>query len=460
MPLQPATVLPPGHEPLRRWERNTLIGVLIFLIAFCALVVHRSAFQDERRTDATVYFRAGWAIRNGLNPYEVPDDRNLHFAYPPVVAILFSPLADAPPGVEREWLLPYEVSISLWIALSVLATFLAVHWFALALEESARDPALRLPPIGSRRWWYNRMLPIYVCIVPIGGTYSRGQITPFLLLFIAGMVLATVRGRRFTSGLWLAAAICAKIIPALLLIFPLLRRDWRALAGVATGIAIGVAVIPTAELGITGAIEIHEQFADHMIKPALGLGGTSTMQREMMSMKRPGCQSIKAIIHNYQHWNRDTRPDTAGRFTNLAHVGISLVLVLGLVLSYGWKRPHDAIGMMTMVGGLLTVMCIISPESHTHYFCLPIPLIMALAYRSLESRPNRVLPTAGTLAVLVIAGFCFAIVSIPLWEMRREAGIPMYAALVLWVAAICQLRSEPVVPAAAIPEPQPLPRAA
>jgi hypothetical protein len=134
--------------------------------------------------------------------------------------------------------------------------------------------------------------------------------------------------------------------------------------------------------------------------------------------------------------------------------------VLGLVLSYGWKRPHDAIGMMTMVGALLTVMCIISPESHTHYFCLPIPLIMALAYRSLESRPDRMLPTPATLSILIFAGFCFAIVSVPLWEMRREAGIPMYAALVLWIAAMRRLRSEPAVPAAAQPEPQQLPRAA
>jgi hypothetical protein len=328
------------------------------------------------------------------------------------------------------------------------------------LEESARDPALRLPPTGSRRWWYNRMLPIYACIAPIGGTYSRGQITPFLLLFIAAMILATVRGKRFTSGLWLAAAICAKIIPALLLIFPVLRRDFRTLAGVATGVFIGMAMIPTGELGLTGAIEVHEQFANHMIKPALGFGGTSTMQQEMMSMKRPGCQSLKAIVHNYQHWDRDTRPEAASRFTNLIHLAISFVLIGGLALAFGWNRRHDAIGMMTMIGGLLTVMCIISPESHTHYFCFPIPLIMALAYRSLETHPSRLVPNAGTFALIAFAGFCFALVMVPFWEMRREAGIPMYASLLLWVAAIWQLRNEPAARAAIAAEPQTLSRAA
>lgn len=460
MSFQLANSTMPGHERLRRWERNTLFGVLLLVTAFWALTVHRSAYQEVRRTDATVYFRAGWAIRNGMNPYEVPDDRNLHFAYPPVVAVMFSPLADAPPGVEREWMLAYEVSITIWILLSILATFVAVHWFALALEEGTRIRSLRSPPMGSRRWWYTRMLPIYVCIVPIGGTYSRGQITPFLLLFIAGMVLASVRGKRFVSGLWLAAAICAKIIPGLLLIFPMLRRDFRALAGVAVGILIGVVVIPTAELGVTGAIEVHEQFADHMIRPAFGLGGTSTMQKEMMSMKRPGCQSIKAIIHNYQHWDRETRPDKASTFTNLAHVSIAAVLIAGLVFAYGWRREHDAVGMMTMVGGLLTVMCIVSPESHTHYFCFPIPLVMALAFRSIESDPSRLIPQPRTLALLIFAGFCFALVSIPFWEMRREAGIPLYAAMLLWIAAIRQLRSEPMPAPAIRVESEPLQRAA
>jgi alpha-1,2-mannosyltransferase len=461
MPSQSASQLPPGHEPLRRWERNSLIAVLVIVVAFCALVVNRSALQEVRRTDAGAYFRAGWAIRNGMNPYEVPDARDLHLAYPPVAAIMFSPLADAPPENEREWMLSYEASIIVWIVLTVLATFLASHWFALALEESARDPALRSPPRGSRRWWYNRMLPIYVCIAPIGGTFSRGQITPILLMLIAGMFLATVRGKRFASGLWLAAAICLKIIPGLLLVFPLIRRDWRALWGVATGVFIGVVMIPTAELGITGAIKIHEQYADHMIKPALGLGGTKTMHFELMSMNRPGDQSLKSILHNYQNWDRESRPDKASRFTTVAHPAISLMLVGGLAFAYGWRRPHDTIGMLTMIGGLFTLMCIVSPKSHTHYFFFAIPLMMALAARSLEAHPDRLVPTAGTLSFLIFAGFCYALVMVPFWEYRREVGIPLYASLMLWIAAIVQLRREPaLLTAVVVPEPLQRARAA
>ncbi len=162
-------------------------------------------------------------------------------------------MADAPPGVARDWLLPYDWSIIAWLALSVAATLLAIHWFALGLEENAADPDLRNLPTGCRRWWSNRLFPFLICVAPIGCTYSRGQVTPFILLCIAGMFLNLVRGRNFRSGTWLAFAICLKVIPALLLLYPLLRRDYKALAGVAFGLFLSAAVIPASAAWSNGS---------------------------------------------------------------------------------------------------------------------------------------------------------------------------------------------------------------
>src|ERR1700738_5154590 len=93
--------LPAGHERLLTWERRALLGLLVLVSALCVLVVHRSAFQESRRTDPTVYFRAAWPLRAGANIYEGPDDNNLHYAYPPLLAILLAPLADAPAEAPR-----------------------------------------------------------------------------------------------------------------------------------------------------------------------------------------------------------------------------------------------------------------------------------------------------------------------------------------------------------------------
>ena len=72
-------------------------------------------------------------------------------------------------------------------------------------------------------------------------------------------------------------------------------------------------------------------------------------------------------------------PDRPSALTTAGHAIASIVLLGGLVIVFQRRRLDDAIAVLTMMGALLTVMILISPEAHTHYFCLPIPLVMALA---------------------------------------------------------------------------------
>jgi alpha-1,2-mannosyltransferase len=434
----------PGHEPLRRLERLGLIALLFLVIAFGMLVIWRSAFSQSRRTDATCYFTAGWAVRTGQNIYEVSTDRGWFWVYPPVAALCFVPFADAPPGTSREWLLPYSVSISLWVVLCLGAMFLAVDWFARGLEEHAGDPALRRPPTGSRRWWTNRLLPQLICLAPIGCTYSRGQITPILLLCCAGCYLCWMRGRRFCSGLWLSAAICLKIIPALLVVCPLWRRDWRALAGIAVGLFAGVAVVPSLVWGIGGAVRVHREMIDHVLLPGLGAEGQAACAKEMLTITATDNQSIQATLHNYLHWEQSTRPPKADTVSKVGHVLLGTLLVAVSLLVLGRDRGPDPVGDLLLFGGLLLLLAILSPVSHTHYFCLAVPLIMALTQRSLEADSARLLPSARMLALLGLAGFCYAIVMVPIWERRREVGLPLFASLLLWGTALVQRQARSV----------------
>src|SRR5439155_631464 len=103
--------------------------------------------------------------------------------------------------------------------------------------------------VGCRRWWWLRVIPVLVCIAPIGHTLMRGQTNLMLLLFVGGLVAALLRRQRCQAGLWLAAAICLKIFPAYLLLVPVLRRDGRCLAGCGLGLVIGLGLLPVAALG-------------------------------------------------------------------------------------------------------------------------------------------------------------------------------------------------------------------
>jgi hypothetical protein len=448
---------PISDEPLRIWERWAVAGLLVVILGFGVLVEVRSAFLSKRRTDASCYFRAGWAVRSGANIYEVTDDNYWHYAYPPGFAVLMVPLADAPAGESRQGMLPYSVTVGIWYVLEVLATLLAVHWFAAAIEESSANPA----PRGSRRWWYARLIPIYVCLAPIGCTYSRGQVNMFLVALIAGIFRATVRGRRFASGLWLAAAICLKIFPAFLLIFPVWRRDGRALLGVAAGLLIGIGLIPALVWGTQGAIDVHAKLVEAVIKPGLGIGGEATRDKELMEMTATDNQSIQAVVHNYRNWSATIRPPHADASTKAIHLIAGLLLTGGLVLAYGRRSFDDATRNLLFLGGLVLVMTVTSPVSHTHYFCLALPAVMGLAARSMGEFPKRPAPPWPTLIFLYAVGICFALPMIPYWQHRREFGLSLFGCLALWIAVVTQLRVErrrAVSPRVA--EPLPLARAA
>ena len=85
-----------AYKPLSRGQR---VGVWLFalvLVVLGLLVEQKSAFLSRRMGDLDVFLRAAWAVRAGENPYQIADDNGWHYCYPPLVALLLTPLADAP----------------------------------------------------------------------------------------------------------------------------------------------------------------------------------------------------------------------------------------------------------------------------------------------------------------------------------------------------------------------------
>jgi hypothetical protein len=326
-------------------------------------------------------------------------------------------------------MLPYPVSVALWYAASVLAL-----WFAVDRAAGAMGPEVRY----SRRWWYRRMIPIYVLIAPIGSTLSRGQVNLFLLALCAGWYVDLANGRRFRSGLWLASAVCLKLFPAYLAVLPLWRRDGRALAGLAAGLVIGFAIIPALVWGPRGAIDVNRRFAEAVILPGLGAGGDPTRDLELMTMTATDNQSIQAIVHNYRHWEppRPAHPDLA---TKLVHVLIGVGLTLATLL-IGGRVEADRWRLLMVVGAMVLLLVALSPVSHLHYPCLGLFVVMGLVESSWRRHPGRLLPDRSTLVVLAVAALCFALPMIPVWECRREVGLPLLGVLVLWAAGMMNLR--------------------
>jgi hypothetical protein len=439
-------------QRLSRWERVAVTLVLTAFVLFGLLVEKRSAFMQRRMGDLGVYLRAGWTIRmGGAQLYDLCDDNGWHYNYPPLFAILMAPLADPPPGEDAAGMVPYEASVAICYVLNVLFLALGIHVLARAMERTSRHAQVRGQPAGCRRWWYLRVIPLLVCLPPIGHTLMRGQANLLLLAMICATIAALLNGRQVRAGLWLAGAICLKIFPAYLLLVPLLRRDLRCLAGCGLGLVLGLVVIPVAVLGPNQTVQSYKELAQGMVGPALNLNEDQSRAKELIEVTATDSQSYLAVLHNTLHLERTTRPDVASPEVRALHWALGGLFTL-LTLAAGWRRqapPGPAV--TTFVGALTVIMIMLSPVCHTHYFALALPLVMGLTALAWEQNlAGWRLALLVSLMILQIVGHTLPL--LPIFEILKDAGLAMYMTMALWLAACLMLARRTSGPSMARPE--------
>jgi hypothetical protein len=437
---------------LSRGERLAVVLFLLALVGFGVLVEVRSAYLRRRMGDLSVYLRASWAVRAGVNIYDVTDENGWHYHYPPLFALLLSPLADPPPGASHAGMVPYPVSVAIFYVVNLLLLALSVHWLAGALEESSRHAVVRDQDARCRRWWLLRLLPLTVCLPPIVHTMMRGQVNLFVLLLLCGLIACLIRRQHLRAGLCLAGAICLKVIPAYLLLVPLWRRDGRCLLGCALGLVLGLLVIPAATIGPRRTLQCYHDMVEKLILPALAEGEDKSRADELINVTATDSQSFLAVIHNTIYFNPWKRPATADAPVRWAHWLLAgLFTFLTLMVGRG-RRAEGGPGTALFVGGLALIMIVCSPVCHTHYFALCVPLVMGLIALRWEEEPDG-LPTSGVLGLGLGWGllvlFALQIVGhslpqIPI-QIARDNGLALYTALLLWgVACRAQLAGHAV----------------
>ena len=236
-------------KPLRRVGKIGVALFFVLLILFGAHVEQRSAFLSRRMGDLDVFLRAAWAVRNDADLYAITSDNDWHYLYPPLYAILLTPLADPPRGEDPSGYVPYPISVAICLLINVFSLFFAAHVLASALEARAADASFQTQPKFCQRWWGLRLWPVLICILPIGHTLMRGQVNVIVLGALCAALASWIRQQNCRAGLWLSLAICIKVIPVYLLVYPLWKRDGRALLGCSAGCFVGLVVIPLLAFG-------------------------------------------------------------------------------------------------------------------------------------------------------------------------------------------------------------------
>jgi hypothetical protein len=443
---------------LNRRQRWLIAAFLAGFVAFGALVELRSAFLSRRMGDVGVYLRAGWAVRSGADPYKITDDNGWHYNYPPLFAILLAPLADPPHGVELAGAVPFPVSVAVFYAISVLSLFAGVHALAGALESRSAFASVSGGPRFGVRWWRLRLVPILLCLPPIGHTLMRGQVNVLLLALVCAFAAELLRDHSRRAGWYLAGAICLKVFPAYLLLYPLWRRNYRCLVSCALGLVVGIVVVPVAVMGPGRTADSYRSLTRGLLLPALGGSGDHSRDDEIIWPTRNDSQSIECVIHKTMHPDPFTRPDAVDPIARKIHRGLAVVLT-GLTLAAArWRRPESGAATCVLVGALSVLMVVLTPVCHIHYFCLSLPLVAGLlaADRELRGSARPGWPVLVVLA-LVTAGNVLPL--LPHLEILRDVGIALYAELLLWLFGCVTLR-QLTAPKAAVPSARQWPVAA
>lgn len=435
----------PVRNTLNRLEKALLLLLLMLVIAFGSITLMRSAFMSHRHTDAGVYFRAAWAIQHNQDIYRITDDNGWHYHYPPTLATLLIPLSDPPHDKQSEtgWRTPYPLAIAIWYAASFLAFCLGLHLLAGTLEGIAQRRAFRNPPPFSRIWWALRTWPMAICIVPMGSSLGRGQVTPFVFLFLCAMIREWSRNRSGRAGLWLAAAVSIKVFPVFLLVVPLFRRDWTFLVGFALGMLVGIVLVPALAIGFPATLDLLSTYwnvlSSELVRRVDGI-----RSRELFNEAEGDVMSFRAVIvRTYLHFKADgLRPNP--QLLSAVHIGISgLVTLVTLWSASSFSAARNGLNplLLAMLVGTLTVASLpMVPTAQPHYFILSAILVMVLIFVQWE-RTGVVELSFGWTALFAAFGLLSAVSLLPRFEAMMMFGAPVYAGLILWVSGVTEMRS-------------------
>ncbi len=250
----------------------------------------------------------------------------LYYIYPPIAAILMTPLAIG----------PYVFWQVVWTGGLVWA------------QQSV------LKRCGAPRGWKLGLLGIAVVLAvePIRTTLGYGQVNTMLMALVVADLLPDRPGqrRRIPQGILIGLAAAIKLTPALFVIFMFLIGKRRA--------AI-TAIISFAVFTGIGAILL---FGESVVF----FGGLSGGDTRTASPLYTGNQSLLGVFF---------RLGDSSRTTTVLGLAVAGVLaVLGCLVAAYWWANNEKVFAVAIVG---ITTCLASPLSWTHHYVWILPLGMA-----------------------------------------------------------------------------------
>jgi alpha-1,2-mannosyltransferase len=349
--------------------------------------------QNVYRLDLDVYRLCAQRWIRGWPLYDLfPVTRvgpPLPFTYPPLAAVLFSPLVVLPLGIDSA-------------VVTLASAALVGVAIAVMLHAQGYRPAW---------WWIAAAVPVALLLEPVAKTLALGQIN--LLLLTAMLADGLVKRAPWPRGLLTGLAAAVKLTPLVALLFFLLRGDRKAvrigLFGFACATAVGALLAPRDSLRYwTSTVFAVNRIGDPM---------------------RAENQNLRAVL---------VRLGLAGP-AGTAVWAVAVAAVLGLAAvaarrALRAKQPGLALVLVAIAGVLA------SPMSWSHHWVWCVPALLILTDLGRHHWMPRWLAITGLMLFLaspqaLLPQGAGAERDWALWQQMAGAGYVWWALLLLGAAA-------------------------
>jgi alpha-1,2-mannosyltransferase len=279
--------------------------------------------------DLDVYRIGGRVWLEGGNLYgtlpSTAQGVRMPFTYPPLAAIILSPLS----------LIPMR-------AAAVVVDLAIVVVLALALRPFYRR-------LG---WQLSWVLPAALLLEPVRGNLAYGQVDVFLMAMVIADCLTG--SPRWPRGLLAGLAAAMKLTPALFIVFFLLRRDYRAAATMSASFALATGL---------GFLLAPADSARYWTSTLFNVGRIGDPQNATN-------QSVFGVLAR-----AGLHPGTVP-FTCL-WLAISLVVIAAACLGMRWVLAAGDVHMALVLNAFAILL--VSPISWSHHWVWAVPALLCLA---------------------------------------------------------------------------------
>lgn len=361
---------PPGL-PRPAVQARVLVAGACWLLALTGIgaIVYNSLRNGM--VDLVVYRSGAGAVLHGARLYQVRTAAGLRFTYPPLAAILATPLAE----------LPLHIAMVVWIPMVYGPLAIAI-WFGFR-------PLLDRAGTGS---WavFACLLGGCAVLTPIWQEMAFGQVDLFLLALC--MLDCAVPRPRWPRGILIGLATAIKLVPGVFIIYLLItgRRQAAAVAAASFAVLTGVAFILAPRDSLT--------FWTGTIFDSNRLGGNAAA----------GNQSLRGMIL------RAYLPGHAPPVMWL--LAAAVVAVAGFAAARACRQRGDELAGIAITGLLSAAL---SPVAWIHHLCWAVVAIGVIVGTGRDWR---------RVAIATLA-FGLLVSRLPVWVQagvgaRQAPGIP------------------------------------